>query len=411
MSNSGTVNYFNEMFLGKEELSKKQEMERSAFLGILNIFGQHGLFDLKSQGAQLELVYDPQTATCNINLKFQNSTMKVLGFAEGRYPLVASSMLSTKIVKSSRPDADDKFYVCLTTTQLFTEDGTVTVSEDGTVIGTGTSFTKILRGGKRQSRVKIGTYIFSVSHVENDTLLYLQGSDFPELFDMKFSILPTLSPFSEENNNPIYEYDSCILTTRTGAVPNEVNVFQIAEFNWSDVVSGLIQGSSSDWFSQKTFMGNFLLPESVGSEELKPESVGPLKLDPSLKPVDNMSINSTVSGNPIAISLSNYLSKPSDSKAYWTLTKLQIAPNTIPTKTVGLGVSGFSEITFAAYPEELKFIIERLNIDQTSGHSIIKVTIGDITFDFPQGAFRTVICFKKNLADLKYEYLYHVNCS
>ena len=410
MSNSGTVNYFNEMFLGKEELSKKQEMERSAFLGILNIFGQHGLFDLKSQGAQLELVYDPQTATCNINLKFQNSAMRILGFANGRHPLVASSMLSTKIVKSSRPDADDKFYVCLITTKSTTEDGTVTVSEDGTVIGTGTSFTKILRGGKRQSRVNIGTYIFSVSHVENDTLLYLQGSDFPELFDMKFSILPTLSPFSEENNNSIYEYDSCSLTTLAGAAPNEVNVFQIAEFNWSDIESGLIQGSSSDWFSQKTFMGNFLLPDSVGSEELKPDSVVSSKLDPSLRPVDNIGRSSTVSGDPIIVSLASYLVKPSDLKNLWTLTKLQIAPNVSPTQNIGFKTSGFSEITFATYPEELKFIIERLNTDQISGHSVIKVTIGDITFDFPLGAFRTVICFKKNLADLKYEYLYHVNC-
>ena len=406
---TGIINYFNEMFLGKEELSKKQEMEREAFLSVLNIFGQKGLFDLRSQGAQLEVGYDATTGVCNLKFRFPDSLVRVLGLSRGKTPLVYDSELSCTF-SNSRPEETPKIYVCLASTPVSDELGTITISRDGTVIGTNTNFTKYLRGGRRQSRIKVNNkYIFTVSSVEGDSLLYLQGKDFPALSNAKFKVLPTLSPFSEENNQSIYTYDRCSLTVRTGT-PNETELFQIAEFNWSDIVSGLIQGSSSDWFSQKTLMGNFLLPDSVGSEELKPESVGLLKLDLSLRPVDNMGRSSTVSGNPISVFLSSYLSRPSDSKAYWTLTKLQIAPNVNPTQVVGLKTSGFSEITFATYPEELKFIIERLNTDQISGHSVIKITIGDITFDFPLGAFRTVICFKKNLADLKYEYLYHVNC-
>ena len=408
---TGTVNYLNGMFLGKEELTKNQEMQRSMLLGILNIFGHKGLFDLKATGTQLRIVYDDLSQSITAQLIFPNTRTRVLGISEQGFPLVCEGSMLSISTSIARPDETSKIYICLSSTPFTKEKGMVTVSRDGTVIGTDTEFTKFLRGGKRKSRIKIGNQTFTVSSIESDTLLYLQGDNFPSLSNYPWIILPTLDPFSEEDNQALYTYDECSLVIKFEA-PSERDIFQIAEINYSDIVSGVIQGISSSWFSQKTFLFNSLLPDSVGSEELKPDSVGSEELDLNVKPVKSLVVSSTMSGATLAVSLNNFLRKPSPTQNYWTVTTLQIAPSISPTKMIALRTGGFSSGEFESFPETIKFVIDRLEDTSGSGHSLTTLTLNgsERTIEFPAAASRIVICFQKNLANLKYDYLYHINC-
>lgn len=408
---TGTVNYLNGMFLGKEELTKNQEMQRSILLGILNIFGHKGLFDLKTTGTQLRIVYDDSSKGITAQLIFPNTRTRVLGISEQGYPLVCEgSMLSTSAY-ITRPNEISKIYICLSSTPLTSEKGKVTISKDGTVTGTDTEFTKSLRGGKRKSRIKIGAQIFTVSSIESDTLLHLQGDNFPSLSKYSWAILPTLDPFSEESDQGLYTYDRCSLVIRFEA-PSERDIFQIAEINYSDIVSGVVQGTSSSWFSQKTFLFNSLLPDSVGSEELKPDSVGSEELNLNVKPVKSLVVSSTMSGTPLMVNLNSFLRRPSSTQNYWTVTTLQIAPNVNSTKVIGLKTGGFSSGEFESYPETIKFVIDRLEDTSGTGHSLATLQLNgtERAIEFPAAASRMVICFQKNLANLKYDYLYHINC-
>ena len=267
MSKLGIINYFNEMFLGKEELTKKQEMDRSNLLSILNIFGLRGLFDLKFQQAKFE-IKATGGSEYQISLVFPDDTRRILGISGKQLLVCNTSSLSINQVLSTRPT----YYLYLEPTTNSIEEGTITISNDGTVIGLGTKFTNLLRGGRRQSRIKVGSDIFTVSHVENDTLLYLQGVNFPAMFNETFEVLPTLSPFAGENDNVLYRYDSCQLGISESPL-DEVSKFQIAKFAFADI---LLTGKIS--FSQITLLQGLLYEKSVGQAQLQEGSVGQAQL-------------------------------------------------------------------------------------------------------------------------------------
>ena len=258
MSKLGIVNYFDEMFLGKEELTRKQEMDRSTFLSILNIFGIRGLFDLNFYGGSLTFQKMPDKSY-RLSLVFPDDTRRILGIVGKQLMVCNSSVLSidTTLTPSST------YYLYLQPTIDITEQGTITISSNGTVVGSNTKFTNLLRGGKRQSRIKVGSYTFTVGHVENDSLLYLQGSNFPTMSNETFYILPTYSPFAEENDNILYEYDSCQLGISESPL-DEVTKFQIAQFSFADIFL-----TKNLKISQKTLLEGLLYEKSVGQAQLQ----------------------------------------------------------------------------------------------------------------------------------------------
>lgn len=98
------------------------------------------------------------------------------------------------------------------------EMGTVNVTNNGTVVGVGTSFTKIFRGQpnyptkiKLVSSVNTGEY--EIVKVVDDTNMFISG-DLQTENDLQFSVIGCFAPGfqASPNNREIYEYDSCTIT-------------------------------------------------------------------------------------------------------------------------------------------------------------------------------------------------------
>ena len=94
------------------------------------------------------------------------------------------------------------------------EQGTVSINSDGSLLGIGTEFTKVLRGQpnfpvkvKFNSTSNNGEY--EVVSVTSDTLALLSGS-FVNQSNIKYSVVGTFTPGFQptEDNKMIYEYDS-----------------------------------------------------------------------------------------------------------------------------------------------------------------------------------------------------------
>lgn len=95
-----------------------------------------------------------------------------------------------------------------------TETGTVSINTDGSLSGTGTEFTKVLRGQpnfptkvKFNSTQNAGEY--EVVNVISDTSAVLSGS-FVNENNLQYTVIGTFTPGFQplDENKPIYEYDS-----------------------------------------------------------------------------------------------------------------------------------------------------------------------------------------------------------
>lgn len=101
------------------------------------------------------------------------------------------------------------------------EIGTVTLATDGTLVGVGTKFTEVFRGGKRapvKVRLADGNE-YEVLSVTDDLNANLNGSTFTAISNAKFSVVGTFDiPTVPASSKNIYEYDSysiSLVTTET----------------------------------------------------------------------------------------------------------------------------------------------------------------------------------------------------
>lgn len=97
------------------------------------------------------------------------------------------------------------------------EQGTISIAADGTMTGTGTAFTEVLRGQQNyQSVIRFestnNTQDYSVTDVTNDTTAILNGNFTPET-DIRYSVVGTFTAGTAKSPNDqlIFQYDSSFL--------------------------------------------------------------------------------------------------------------------------------------------------------------------------------------------------------
>ena len=109
------------------------------------------------------------------------------------------------------------------------EQGTVSVQTDGSLIGVGTEFTKVLRGQPNfPTKVRFtssaqNVYEYEVVSVTSDNSAVLSGSFVAES-GMKYAVVGTFTPgyIPSEGDKNIYEYDSCELRVENSASRPEI---------------------------------------------------------------------------------------------------------------------------------------------------------------------------------------------
>lgn len=120
------------------------------------------------------------------------------------------------------------------------EEGVVTINADGSIDGTGTKFTEVLRGQpnfptKVRFQSSQNTEDYEVVSVVDDRTAILVGEFIPEQ-NLKYSVIGTFTPGFQplDENKTIYEYDSCSFRiVDSESKPSvEEGEFIIAEFTF-----------------------------------------------------------------------------------------------------------------------------------------------------------------------------------
>jgi hypothetical protein len=120
------------------------------------------------------------------------------------------------------------------------EEGVVTINADGSIDGTGTKFTEVLRGQpnfptKVRFQSSQNTEDYEVVSVVDDRTAILVGEFTPEQ-NLKYSVIGTFTPGFQplDENKTIYEYDSCSFRiVDSESKPSvEEGEFIIAEFTF-----------------------------------------------------------------------------------------------------------------------------------------------------------------------------------
>lgn len=123
----------------------------------------------------------------------------------------------------------DKFWVIIHYKPTHEEIGTVSINAYGALTGSGTEFTKVLRGQpdfptKVHIEDSINTGDYEVVSVDSDTSAVLAGS-FTAESGKKYSVVGTFTPgfIPSEDNRQIYTYDDCeIITEISDSLPSIV---------------------------------------------------------------------------------------------------------------------------------------------------------------------------------------------
>lgn len=125
-------------------------------------------------------------------------------------PIVLSSPLKLNLSVSST-----KYWIILSRATTNIEEGTVNISALGGLSGTGTEFTKVLRGQPNfPTKVKFESTLnpneYEVVDVTSDTVATLAGAFVAEN-NIKYKVIGTFTPGFQptDENRYLYEYDSC----------------------------------------------------------------------------------------------------------------------------------------------------------------------------------------------------------
>lgn len=269
MNRSGFFDYRNEIFLGREELNRQQELYRNSLISIMGRFGSKGLFNLKNEGLQLSYTTDNSTGEVVFKLEKSNLTSeKLIGF-DGESPIYFSETKEAR----SKISTNTTVYLGIRRSTNSYEKGLVSLSSNGFLRGVGTEFTKLFRNrqSKRVSRLKIEDQVYEVDRVLDDTSLYLLGSSFKSVSGAKYIVLPTVSPFASDDVDPIYTFETCELIVSLEKF-DEKKTFQIA-------ILSLQSASGSIEFKQESELNSFGA-NSIKTDDLVDGSITGKKIGP-----------------------------------------------------------------------------------------------------------------------------------
>lgn len=201
----GSLYYQEGMFLGKEELSRQQELMRSLLVSSIRRKSSVGLFDL--QNLARIIIRDGK-----LDLSATVSEDIVAGVDVLSNIIVIPGALSSERCQAEISSAGN-YDVYLSYKSHSHEKGIINIDGSGYVTGNGTEFTKIFRNSfkGRFSRMKTSDgEIRQVQNVIDDTNLQLYGeaNNFTAGQNLQFEVYPTLSTFyTGDDEHPVYLYD------------------------------------------------------------------------------------------------------------------------------------------------------------------------------------------------------------
>lgn len=128
------------------------------------------------------------------------------------------AMLTKAFDNYAIPNDGHDYYVTIKHQYSPLEEGTCSISSDGTLSGVGTAFTEVLRGQPHfASKIKFydtvaNTGEYTVVEVVNNTSVLLAGGFTPET-DLRYAVIGTFTPTAliPTANKEIFQYDSCLV--------------------------------------------------------------------------------------------------------------------------------------------------------------------------------------------------------
>lgn len=267
---NGEINFASDLFLGKVELQKFQELNKDFSTDLLKtLVGNFGLVKPRknNQGiGVMEIVAGSGSGALTLKKgALIDSSFRII--------LVESDQVDTATV----PDDGVDYYVKIKYAEETYEEGTISIDASGNVTGTNTKFTELLRGGAdAPSVVEIdssnNTGDYQVVTVTNDTTMVLQGTGFTAESGKRFRVRGTFSPGvvpSASEKNP-FRYVSYQLTIEAGT-SLDAGEHLLAKVNYDSGGAGLvIEDARVDFFSidADDVIGTTTIP-NIGIEALK----------------------------------------------------------------------------------------------------------------------------------------------
>lgn len=226
----GKINISENLFLEKAELVRMQRFNNE--LGwqraIRGIISQFGIVE-NSNETSFKVVKHPSES---------NSVLIYPGLA---YTPSMEAIVLNEERSLSVGSGTDRRWIILSHDITHEEEGTVSIQQDGSLVGVGTKFTEVLRG-QPNFPVKIrftnsanNVYEYEVVSVISDTNAILSG-EFIAQSGLKYSVVGSFTPGfvpSDENKN-IYSYDSCAFSVVIDDAKPEVSddQFVIAQIDY-----------------------------------------------------------------------------------------------------------------------------------------------------------------------------------
>lgn len=225
----GQINIMNGLFFGKEELVQQQAFIQNQALGLIKVYGEKGLFNLRDK---LSLTFNLGTAivNCPNMILGIDSAEKVISFDE------------SKRFAFNYTDTTPLIYVSIGSNITEKEVGTVTLDTNKTLTYNGDNgeFLSRIRGLLTKKYVKIKLHsndqVYTVDSISSNNILTVLEDVSENIVESEWSILGTYSPlYSSSIVNPLYLYNSYQLYFDT-TLPNEDTKFLVGTITWSNSV-------------------------------------------------------------------------------------------------------------------------------------------------------------------------------
>jgi hypothetical protein len=188
-------------------------------------YQRRDLVKTKSFGIANNLGFKVITSSSNTKVKLNNALNSAID-SDGH--IMFSNVIDDFI---TIPNDNVSRYICIRHKERIVENGTISIGIDGTITGSGTEFTKLLRGADSNypSVIKLygsntGEYV--VQNVVNDTNCVISGGSFVAETGLKYSVIGTFTPgvsVPTQSKN-IFLYDSVeffLVTSLSGLVADK----------------------------------------------------------------------------------------------------------------------------------------------------------------------------------------------
>ena len=219
MIKNGKLNIQKGLFIGEKELKKFNDFRIAENQLLLTKKNSRGLFDLNREG----FVVDISGSTLTF---FGNPS--ILGFTESNEYIVFDKSKSISISPSN-----NNHCLCIRKSVSSFEEGTLSISQNGDVIGSGTRFTETLRSSvdKKISRIRVNGVIYNINVVLDDTHMVVSNPPVNNILGANYSVIGISSPYSPSTVD-MYTYNSYEIYI-SPSLPNETTDFILGRIDWS----------------------------------------------------------------------------------------------------------------------------------------------------------------------------------